>query len=72
MALFPDNPELLSLAGTAAYKSDNMRLALQYWREALYIKPDAALERAYKSALRESQNDKSAEKKFGDAIPAAL
>jgi tetratricopeptide (TPR) repeat protein len=65
MALFPENPELLSLAGTAAYKSDNLRLALQYWKQALYIKPDPALDRAYQSALRESQNDKSAEKKFG-------
>src|ERR1700682_4338464 len=26
--LFPNNPELLALCGTAAYKSDNVRLAL--------------------------------------------
>ncbi len=65
LPLFPNNPDLLALAGTAAYKNDNIRLALQYWRESLYIKADPGVERAYKSALLESQNDKSGEKKFG-------
>ncbi len=63
--LFPSNPELLALAGTAAYKSDNLRLALDYWKQSLDIKGDPMVERTYQAALRESQNDKSGEKKFG-------
>jgi tetratricopeptide (TPR) repeat protein len=63
--LFPNNPELLALCGTAAYKSDNLRLALNYWKQSLDIKADPIVESAYKAALRESENDKSSEKKFG-------
>ena len=63
--LFPNNPELLALSGTAAYKSDNLRLALEYWKQSLDIKADPMVERNYKVALRESENDKSSEKKFG-------
>ena len=63
--LFPNNPELLGLCGMAAYKSDNIRLALEYWKQSLDIKPDPAIERNYNIALRESQNDKSSEKRFG-------
>jgi len=63
--LFPKDPGLLALAGTAAYKGDHVRQALEFWKESLDIKPDPLVERAYQSALRESQNDKSAEKKFG-------
>jgi len=65
LALFPDNPELLALAGTAAYKSDNLRQALELWKHSLEIKADPMLERSYRAVLRESQNDKSGEKKFG-------
>jgi tetratricopeptide (TPR) repeat protein len=65
LQLFPKNPDLLALAGTAAYKSDNLRLALEYWKESLDINPDPLVESSYKAALRETRNDKSAEKKFG-------
>jgi hypothetical protein len=63
--LFPGNPDLLALCGTAAYKSDNVRLALDYWKQSLDLKADPSVERNYKAALRESENDKSSEKKFG-------
>jgi tetratricopeptide (TPR) repeat protein len=65
IGLFPNNPELLALAGTAAYKSDNLRVALEYWKQSLDIKADPAVERSYKAAVAESNNDKSGEKKFG-------
>ena len=65
LPLFPGNAELLSLAGTAAYKGDNLRLALDYWKQSLDIKADPAVSAVYQSALRESQNDKSGEKRFG-------
>src|SRR5438552_1540874 len=44
---------------------DNVRLALDYWKQSLDIKTDPMVERTYQSALRESQTDKSGEKKFG-------
>ncbi len=65
LKLHPDNPQLLALCGSAAYKSDNLPLAMQYWKESFGIKPDAQVEGAYHAALRESQNDKSGEKTFG-------
>jgi hypothetical protein len=61
----PNNADLLALAGAAAYKSDNVRVALIDWKQSLDIRPDPAVERNYQAALRESQNDKSSEKKFG-------
>jgi len=63
--LFPNDPGLLALAGTAAYKADNLRLTLEYWKQSLEIKADPVLERSYQTVLHESQNDKSGEKKFG-------
>jgi len=63
--LFPKDPQLLALAGTAAYKGDHLHQALEFWKESLDIHPDPLVERAYRSALRESLNDKSSEKKFG-------
>lgn len=62
---FPKSSELLALCGTAAYKADNLRLALEYWKESLDLKADPMVEGAYKAALREKDNDKSAEKTFG-------
>jgi hypothetical protein len=63
---FPNNAGLLSLCGTAAYRSDNLRAALQYWKESLDINANPVVEGAYQAALRESRNDKSAEKTFGN------
>ena len=63
---FPNNPELLSLCGTAAYKSDDLRLALQFWKESLFIQADPAVQSAYLAVLHESQNDTSATKTFGN------
>src|SRR6185436_13807013 len=42
-----------------------LRQALEYWKGSLDLNPDPQVESAYRAALRESQNDKSAEKKFG-------
>src|SRR4029079_13958354 len=57
LSLFPANPQLLALAGTAAYKGDHLRQALEYWKGSLDLNPDPQVESAYKAALRESQND---------------
>ena len=63
--LFPSNAEVLALCGTAAYKSDNLRLAMDYWKQSLDLHADPTVDRAYKAAKRESENDKSSEKRFG-------
>ena len=62
---FPKQAGLLALAGTAAYRSDNLRDALYYWRESLYLKPDPVVERMYKDAQQEASADRSGEKKYG-------
>lgn len=61
----PKDPDLLAASGSAAYRGDNLRLALEYWGASLEARPDAALQRTYESARREASNDKSGEKKFG-------
>lgn len=63
---FPKNSALLALSGTAAYKSDDLGAALRYWKESLEIQADPAVEGAYQTALRESRNDQSGEKTFGN------
>ncbi len=59
------DPGLLTLAGLAAWRADETRRALDYWRTALDIKPDADLERLYNRVKKESQGDKSGEKVYG-------
>jgi hypothetical protein len=61
----PRNPDLLSAAATAAYRSDNLRLALEYWRASLELRADPAVQSLYDRARRETSNDKSGEKKYG-------
>ena len=56
---------LLSLAGYAAYRSDDMRQAMDYWQESLAMHPSPAVERLYKMAEREVREDKSGEKLVG-------
>lgn len=56
---------LLSLAGYAAYKSDDMRLAMDYWRESLEMHQNPAVERLFRIAEREAREDKSGEKLVG-------
>ena len=56
---------LLSLAGYAAYRADNMRLAMDYWKESLAMHRNPSVERLYKVAERELREDKSGEKLVG-------
>jgi hypothetical protein len=59
------NPSLLALAGVAAWRADDSRLALEYWRAALEMKPNPDLEKIYRRAERENQGDQSGEKLLG-------
>lgn len=59
------DPNLLALAGIAAWRSDDPRRALEYWRDSLDLMPNADLERLYEKVKREATNDKSGDKVFG-------
>ena len=59
------DPALLAMAGVAAWRSDEARQALEYWREALDTAPNPGLEQLYKQVQREQANDQSSEKLYG-------
>ncbi len=61
----PRDPGLLSLAGFAAYRADHARLAVEYWEEALALKPNPSVRRMYEAAKRELEEDRSGRKLFG-------
>ena len=61
----PKNPDLLLLAGLAAYRADQARTALNYWKQSLDLAPNDALERIYDKVRRESQADRSGDKLYG-------
>ena len=61
----PKNPDLLLLAGLAAYRADQAHTALDYWKQSLDLAPNDALERIYDKVRRESQADRSGDKLYG-------
>ena len=61
----PKNPDLLLLAGLAAYRADQARTALDYWKQSLDLAPNDALSRIYDKVRGESQADRSGDKLYG-------
>jgi tetratricopeptide (TPR) repeat protein len=61
----PKNPDLLLLAGLAAYRADQARTALDYWKQSLDLAPNDALTRIYDKVRRESESDRSGDKLYG-------
>ena len=59
---------LLTAAGLAAWKSDQTRDALDYWKRSLEQKPDRQLAALYGKVLREVNADKSSEKLYGSHV----
>jgi len=59
------NPSLLALAGVAAWRADDSRLALEHWKAALEMQPNPDLERIYRRVERESKGDQSGDKLIG-------
>ena len=59
------DPALLSMAGVAAWRADEAKRALEYWRESLELAPNADLEKLYKRVEKERTNDQSGEKLYG-------
>jgi hypothetical protein len=62
------DPYLLSTAGVAAWRADDARQALDYWRESLSILPNPALEKLYLQVEQERTSDRSGEKVFGNKV----
>jgi len=64
----PRDPNVLMLAGLAAYRSDQLRTALDYWKQSLDIAPNETLNTVYEGAKHEAAADRSGEKLFGARI----
>lgn len=59
------DPNLLAAAGIAAWKSDQTRDALDYWKRSLDQRSDPQLAALYAKVQREVSADKSGEKLYG-------
>ena len=64
----PRDPTVLMLAGLAAYRSDQLGTALDYWKQSLDLAPNPELNAMYEVAKREKTADRSAEKLIGAHI----
>ncbi len=61
----PKDAGLLAMAGVAAWKNQDNKAALEYWRTSMDIEPNPSLEKLYASVEREVKNDVSRETIFG-------
>jgi tetratricopeptide (TPR) repeat protein len=61
----PRDSNVLLLAGLAAYRADQLRDALDYWKQALDIAPDPRLQAIYEKVKREADADHSGDKLYG-------
>jgi tetratricopeptide (TPR) repeat protein len=60
-----NDPNVLLLTGLAAYRSDQLRSALDYWKQSLDLSPNDMLARVYERVRREAEADRSGEKLLG-------
>jgi hypothetical protein len=60
--------DLLLLTGLAAYRSDQVHAALDYWKQSLDLQPNNTLAQLYAKVQREASADKSSEKLFGTRV----
>jgi hypothetical protein len=59
------DPNLLALAGLAAWKADDPQRALIYWKNSLDSEPNPDLERLYHRVEKETAGDQSTAKLYG-------
>ena len=59
------DPALLSMAGVAAWRADEGKRALEYWRSSLDLAPNPDLEKLYQRVQKEQTHDQSGEKLYG-------
>jgi hypothetical protein len=62
------DPQVLALAGAAAWRADDPKKALLYWRASLDLQPNPSLEDLYRRVQRETAGDQSGEKLFGARV----
>jgi hypothetical protein len=62
------DPNLMALAGIAAWRSDDSRRALEYWHTSLELQPNPNLETLVRRVERETKGDQSNEKLFGTRV----
>jgi tetratricopeptide (TPR) repeat protein len=60
-----NDPNVLLLTGLAAYRSDQLRAAIDYWKQSLDLSPNETLARVYERVRREAAADQSGEKLLG-------
>lgn len=65
LAAHPKDPQLLALAGFAAYQTDDAARAADYWRQSLDLHPDPQIEQIYRKLRREMDADGSRRKSYG-------
>lgn len=61
----PNDPNILTLAGLAAYRADQLKVSLDYLQRAQDITPNPSLDAAYKRIKREADADHSGGKLIG-------
>src|SRR5580658_6873251 len=62
------DPNLLALAGVAAWRSDDPQRALVYWKNSLDMQPNHDLERLYHRVEKETAGDQSTAKLYGLSV----
>ena len=62
------DPNLLALAGVAAWRSDDPQRALVYWKDSLEMQPNHDLERLYHRIEKETAGDQSTAKLYGLSV----
>jgi hypothetical protein len=60
-----NDPNFLLLAGLAAFRSDQVRTALDFWKQSLDLAPNPTLARVYERVRREEESDRGSEKLDG-------
>lgn len=59
------DPDLLALAGVAAWRNDEPREALEFWNRSLRLRPDPRIEQLCRTVEREASGDRSSGKAYG-------
>ena len=62
------DPSLLALAGVAAWRTDDAKQALTYWKESLALASNPNLDKLYHQVEKEQSNDQSSQKLFGARV----
>jgi len=60
-----NDPNVLLLAGLAAYRFDQVWTALDYWKQSLDLAPNPTLARVYERVRREEESGRTSEKLYG-------